>query len=122
MPNVRRAGRIILRVNGELIDAKGSWEYNLGGVAREFIVGADRVHGTMETIQLATLSGTITDRSDLDVQAMRDIVDTTIELVLGSGKSVIFRNAAATGEWTQTTEEAEIDASFAALSAEEIFA
>ena len=119
MATNRRAGRIQLYVNGTLIDAKGNWTYSLGGVSREAIVGADRIHGYREPVAIPMIEGVITDRSDLDVAAMRDLTDTTVQLILGNDKTMILRNAWAAGEWNQTTEEAEIEVSFQGLSAEE---
>lgn len=119
MASNRRAGRIQLYVNGELADAKGNFSYNLGGVNRETIAGADRVHGYKETVIPAHIEGVITDRSDLDVAAMRDTVDTTVQLVHGNDKTIVFRNAWFVGEGAQSTEEGEIEVAFDALSAEE---
>lgn len=115
----RRAGRIQFYIDGQLADAKGNFSYSLGGVNRETIVGADRVHGYKETVMAAYVEGVITDRSDLDFAAMRELTDTTVQFIAGNGKTVVFRNAWFVGEGVQTSEEAEIQVRFDALSAEE---
>lgn len=119
MATNRRAGRITLYVDGVLMDAKGNFSYSMGGVTREAIVGADRIHGYREPVSVPYLEGTITDRGDLDVAALRGLTDTTVQLVAGSGKTIIFRNAWFAGEGVQTTEEAEIEVRFECMSAEE---
>jgi hypothetical protein len=116
----RRAGIIQVQIDGEVLDAKGSWSYNLGRPVREAIVGADVVHGYKETPQVAFIEGEITDRGTLDVAALSQITDATVTLSLANGKVVVLRNAWAAGEWTGNTEEANIPARFEASGAEEV--
>jgi hypothetical protein len=106
--NNRRAGRVFLKVDGELFDAKGSFSYNLGQDKRDGIIGADGIHGYKETPQIPYIEGAITDRGDLDLEkvCLQDNVTVTLELV--SGKTIVLANAWFSGEGTVTTEEAEI--------------
>lgn len=106
--NNRRAGRIYLKIDGEMHDAKGSFSYNLGQDKRDAIPGADGIHGYKETPQVPFIEGAITDRGDLDLEAMcrQDGVTVTLELV--NGKTIVLANAWFAGEGTVTTEEAEI--------------
>lgn len=106
--NNRRAGRIYLKIDGALHDAKGSFSYNLGRDKRDAIVGADGIHGYKETPQIAFIEGAVTDRGDMDLEAMamQDNVTVTLELV--NGKTIVLANAWFAGEGTVTTEEAEI--------------
>jgi len=106
--NNRRAGRIYLKIDGVLHDAKGSFSYNIGQDKRDGIVGADGIHGYKETPQIPFIEGAITDRSDLDLEALvkQDNVTVTLELV--NGKTIVLANAWFAGEATVTTDEAEI--------------
>ena len=120
MADNRRAGLISIAVNGELLDAKGEFSYNLGTTRREAVVGADRVHGFKESVQPASLEGKVTDRRTLNLRALTSITDATITLRSGTGKTVVFRNAWFSGEGKVSTGEGEIEVSFQALSAEEV--
>lgn len=106
--NNRRAGKIYLKIDGELRDAKGSFSYNLGNDKRDPITGADGIHGYKETPQVAFIEGAITDSDDLNVESMvtQDNVTVTLELV--NGKTIVLSNAWFAGEGTVTTEEGEI--------------
>ena len=106
--NNRRAGRIYLKIDGTLHDAKGAFSYNLGHDKRDAIVGSDGIHGYKETPQIPFIEGALTDRGDLDLQdlATQDNVTVTLELV--NGKTIVLANAWFAGEASVTTEEAEI--------------
>jgi hypothetical protein len=106
--NNRRAGRIFLKIDGVLHDAKGSFSYNLGRDKRDGIVGADGIHGYKETPQIPFIEGAITDRGDLDLEALARQDNVTVTLDLVNGKTIVLANAWFAGEATVTTEEAEI--------------
>lgn len=119
MANTRRAGRLQFYVGGELIDVKGDVSYSLGGVNRQAVVGVDRVHGFKEELIVPYVECKATDRGDFDVAGLRDLTDTTVQLVLASGKTIIFNNAWFSGEGEISAEEGEIAIRFEALGAEE---
>jgi len=106
--NNRRAGRIYLKIDGALHDAKGSFSYNLGHDKRDGIVGADGVHGYKETPQVPFIEGAITDRADIDLAKMTQQDNVTVTLELANGKTIVLANAWFAGEGGVTTEEAEI--------------
>lgn len=116
----RRGGIIFVKVNGQQLDAKGNFTYNLGVGIRETIVGSDAVHGYSEKPQAAFIEGEITDNSQLDLAALAKTDDATITLELANGKVVVLRNAWAAGEFTGNTDEGNIGVRFEGLSAEEI--
>lgn len=116
----RRAGIISVAVNGVRYDAKGNYTYNLGRPLREEIVGSDGVHGFKETPQAAFIEGEITDRSDMDLDALVSLTGATVTLELGNGKVIALRDAFFAGEGTGNTEEANIAVRFVGASAEEI--
>ncbi len=116
----RRGGIIQLQVGGVLHDAKGSFTYNLGRPLREAIIGADGVHGYKETPQPAFIEGAITDRGDLDLNALVTVKLKTITLETANGKVIVLRDAWFAGEGSGTTEEGEIAVRFEGASAEEV--
>jgi tricorn protease-like protein len=120
MADNRRAGTISIAVNGEVLDAKGEFTYNLGTPIREPIVGADRIHGFKETPGTPMLKGQVTDRRGLDVRKLANITDATITLVSGTGKTIVFRQAWSGGGFDISTSESAIDVTFYALDAQEV--
>ena len=116
----KRAGILYLKVDGEIRDAKGNFNYNLGRPKREAIVGADTVHGYKETPQVAFVEGEITDKGDLNVSQILNIEDSTITLELRNGKTIVFKEAWFAGDGNIGTEEANIAVRFEAKGAEEI--
>lgn len=108
----RRGGIITVQVNGEKYDAKGEFTYNLGRPQRSAIVGADTVHGFSETPQVGFIEGEITDRSDLDLEALVTIEDATVTLALANGKVIALREAWYAGDGNVATQEGNITARF----------
>jgi hypothetical protein len=117
----RRAGIIQLQVDGEILDAKGNFTYNLGRPKREAILGSDGVvHGFKEMVQVPFVEGEITDRGDLDVEAMIGMTDGTVTLALNNGKTIVLRSAWFAGEGTGNTEEANIPVRWEGKNGEEL--
>lgn len=116
----RRAGLIQVQVNGVIVDAKGEFTYDLGGVKREPIIGADGVHGFMETPKIAFIDGTITDRGDLDAAALFAGKDQTVTLSLSNGKVISMRNSWFAGDGQGSTKESELKVRWEGQSGQEI--
>jgi hypothetical protein len=116
----RRGGIIQVKVDGEVLLAKGNWTYNLGRNKREAIPGSDVVHGYKESIQTPFIEGEITDRDDLDLAAFLDARDVTVTLELANGKTIVLRNAWQAGEGTGNTDEGNVAVRYEGLSAEEV--
>lgn len=117
---MRVGGIIEFKANGNLFSAKGSFTYNLGQAKRDPVIGHDSVHGYKELPQAPRIEGAITDRSDLDLQALLNLQNATVTLTLANGKIIVLREAFYAGEGDVTTEEGEIQALFHGTSAEEI--
>lgn len=115
----RRAGIISVQINGEVQDAAGDFEYNLGALKRETMIGVDKVHGFKETPQAPFIKGTIRDRKTLDLKALASMEDVTVTLQLANGKVVVLRNAWFDGDGTAKVDDASIEVSFSGMSAEE---
>jgi len=118
----RRAGIIQVAVNGEIYDAKGDFTYNLGANKREAILGADQVHGFKESVQAAYIEGEITDRGDLNVEALLNAEDVTVTLRLANGKTIALTQGWYAGDGDIGTTEANIQVRFEGNKAEEISA
>ena len=86
--NNLRAGKIYVKINGELRDAKGDYTYNLGKPKRDAIIGADGVHGYKETPQVAFIEGAVTDSDELDLATLATADNVTVTLELNNGKVV----------------------------------
>jgi len=114
------AGIIEFKINGEIQQAKGNFTYNLGKPKVEPIIGADGVHGFKGLPQAPKIEGEITDRADLDVEAFVTIRNATITLSLSNGKVIVLKGAAYTGDGDVQTEEANIQAMFQGIGAEEV--
>ena len=116
----RRGGIIQLQINGELQSAKGNFTYNLGRPKREAIIGSDGVHGYKETPQVSYIEGEVTDRGDLDLEALVTLTDATVTCVLANGKVFVLREAWYAGDGEASTEEGAIKVRFEGKSGEEI--
>lgn len=116
----RRGGIIQFQVNGVLHEAKGNFTYNLGRPKREALVGSDTVHGYTEKPQPAFIEGEITDRSELDLDALVRVTNATVTLVLAVGKVISLGGAWYAGEGTGNSDEGNIGVRYEGVSAEEI--
>lgn len=116
----RVGGLIALKVNGDTYYAKGNFTYNLGIPRKEGVVGADRVHGYKETPQIPYIEGEITDRQEIDMEAVRKITDATVTLELANSKVIVLRQAWEASEGTGNTEEGNATIRFEGMSAEEV--
>lgn len=115
-------GTLTLKVNGEVQWATGDWEYTLGLPKRMPAMATFGLVGFTEEPTPATLKGKIYDRSGFDLAAMHKLKDATIQVDLANGKSIVFRNAFASGDWNVAAKAAEITCEFTAELAEEITA
>jgi hypothetical protein len=115
-----RAGTITLKADGLVLDAKGSFTYNLGQPRRQAILGHDRVHGSYALPQVPYIEGAITDGAEFDLAAIVTAKDLTVTLDLASGKQIVLRQAWYAGEGNVTTEQGEIAARWEGMSATEL--
>lgn len=110
--NNLRAGKIYVKINGDLKDAKGDYTYNLGKPKRDAIIGADGVHGYKETPQVPSIEGAITDAPNLSLADLATVDNATVTLELANGKTIVLNNAWYAGEGSVTTGESEIAVRF----------
>ena len=91
-----------------------------GGVAlgaqkfgqRGQIVGADSMHGFMETPQPGFIEGEITDGDDVDLGALSLTEAATVTLELANGKMFVLHDAYYAGDATGNTDEGNVDVRF----------
>jgi hypothetical protein len=107
-----RAGVIWLKIDGQQLEAKGSFTIQPGAYKREAIVGADGIHDYKVTPQVASIEGAITDNKDLDTNKIRNATNVTVTLELVNGKLWVLEEAWYASEGTMTTEEGEIGIRF----------
>ena len=110
-----------LYVNGVQMNLKGDPTINIGGKQRTLIMGADgRAHGYQVKILKASVSGTLTDTSDLDLVLLRDMKNATVKIEKPNGKTVIINEAAFSGEADENGSEGEINFAFEGTPGEEL--
>lgn len=115
----QRVGGIIqFQAGGVLLAAKGNFTWNVGKPKRDAVIGADRVHGYKEAVQVPFIEGAITVDEDTDVDAILTLKDATAFLSLSNGAAVILKDAWQAGEGSGTTEEGELPVRFEAKTGE----
>lgn len=121
MANPRIGGLIFVKVNGEVLKAKGAFTYSLGIPKREAVMDAGGgVAGYKETPQVPYVEGAMTDSDALDLKAILEMKDATVTIELANGKTIVLRQAYCASEGQVSTEEGEISIRFEGFSAEEI--
>lgn len=116
----RIAGIISVSIDGELQQAEGDFEINLGAAKRETLIGSDAVHGFKETPQAPMIKGTIRNRRTLDVRRMVELTNATIHVGAGNGKAYVLRDAWFSGDGNINTGDSKIDVEFTGRSCEEV--
>lgn len=116
----RRAGVITVQMNGQVLDAVGSFSYNLGHAKREALVGPDRVHGFSEKPQAPYIEGEIRDAGDFSLTDLLDATDVTVTLKLANSKTVLLRDGWYAADGKADTDEGKVEVRFEGMSAEEI--
>jgi hypothetical protein len=119
---MRRAGIVAFKIDGEIFDVKGNIQYGLGKPVREAMVGHDRVHGYKELPTAAFCELEITDGSNVSLDFLASITESTIQIELANGKIVVFRRAFCTNPdgLGAGTEEGNIALRFEAEEGEEV--
>ena len=118
--NRRIGGIILLKVDGNQLQAKGSFTYNLGVPKKEMVVGSDGVHGFKETPQVPYIEGAITDLDELDVETLQRTRDATVMLELANSKIIAIEEATYSADGAVTTEEGEIEVRFEGVRGREV--
>lgn len=110
-----------MKVDGQLLKAKGAFTYNLGAPKREAVLDAGGgVAGFKEMPAVPYIEGAITDYDELDVAALLRTKDATVTLDLANGKTIVLRDAYFAADGNITSEEGEVEVRFEGFSAEEV--
>lgn len=112
----RVGGTIQIAVDGEVIQAVGSWTYNEGSPIREAQVGADRVHGYMEKPQAPFIEGQGRFTSDVDIASLKNKTNATILMNLPNDKVFTLTGAWFAGQGDITTEDGAINVRYEGLN------
>lgn len=115
-----RGGLISVKLNGEIQDGVGNFDYVLSGDERTTEVGATTVLGASSKPVVPYIEGEISDRGDLDLVKLFDAIDVTVTLALKNGKTILGRNGWYTGPRQGSTEKGIVKVRWDFLSCEEV--
>lgn len=109
VPKGRVAGLITIQANGIVLNAVGSFTYNLGQPKREYLVGPSGLQGYKELPQIGSIEGEIRDSQEIVITDILNLVDAVITLTIASGKIIMCSNAAYCADGNGETEEGNIE-------------
>jgi hypothetical protein len=107
-PN-RLAGTVFLYVDGQNYMLAGDFEYKPSKVARETLVGMDRVHGFAEKPVAGHIAGTLRDSGVLSVASINAMDNVTVVAQLNNGKTIVGRNMWTVEDQTAKATDGTID-------------
>ena len=117
-----RGGVVSLTIDGITEDCKALAVIRPTGFQRESIVGPDGYHGTILKGAAPGADITITDRGNLEVTRLQNLVSTTVIIELANGKLYQLTNASVLDQVELNPETAEIPLTLACEHCEEITA
>ena len=120
MANRRVGGILKVKVDGQRLQAKGEFTYNVNKTKRESVVGQDTVHGFKEEPKALFIEGAITDSDELSLSDVQGLRDATATLDLANGKTIVLREAFYAADGDVTTSEGEIQFRLEGIDGEEI--
>lgn len=91
-------GAVSLRIEGEPFEFDAEVTYDIGGESFETVMGAQKPAGLKVMPTAPYIEGTIRDRDDLDLAALKGLKDASITLLLRNGKTIWLNGAAQVGE------------------------
>ena len=114
------SGLFNLKINGTLYTSKGNFTYNHGGIKNEAqVAGNGDIAGFKTSRIIPFIEGELFDTRDLDVKAIKSIVDAEITLELANGKVFVLIGAHWAGDGNVGTEEANFAIRFEGKDSEE---
>lgn len=96
----RLAGVAYLTVDGTNYMLAGDFAYSVSKVARETLVGQDRVHGYSEKPAQGKMSCSVRDAGGMSVAGFNAMTNVTVTVELANGKTIVGRNM-----WTVEAQE-----------------
>jgi hypothetical protein len=93
-------GTMSVYIGGTLMELTGKVDLEYGGITREPVVGPGGVISGrwMEKYKAATLSIEVSDGSQVDVVAFKDITFVPLQIAMRNGKTILIPNASCTGD------------------------
>ena len=104
-------GRIEIRANGQLLLSKKGATLQWGGVMRVPVV-EDDYQGFTEEVSEARVTVTVTDRDDVSISRLNDIIGGTINFDAIGGKQYILNDVTAKDDPTLTGGEGGVELEF----------
>lgn len=87
------AGTAYLKVDGNQYSLRGSVTANLKAENREGVAGLDGVHGYKATPMVPFIEVDLSTTPELDLNALANLDDITVQLECANGKAGLLRNA-----------------------------
>ncbi|UQZ89533.1 hypothetical protein C4J81_15355 [Deltaproteobacteria bacterium Smac51] len=121
MSDLYRAGVVKVAINGQRVDINASGlRYSFGGVKLTEVVGADEFHGFSGEVVPAFIEFTVTDHKKLDVEALLNLEDATVTVVLFNKKTLVLSNASNTSDRTGQSSDGAITMRMVGTSLKEL--
>ena len=103
----RVAGTIYFQINGDLVPARGSFEYRLSGTKNESIPNADGSTSIGGSFNDGYIKGNVANYRDVNHKAIKEAEGVTVTLQLANDKVIIARDAFQTDECVVNVETGE---------------
>lgn len=111
---------IFVKIDGDIIPAKGSFEYRLSGEQKEAIPNADGSIGIGGKFVEGYIKGTIANYNGVDHDRLKSAEGVTVTLEQANGKVVVAKDAFQTDESVGNVESGEFPIQFSSETVEEI--
>lgn len=112
-------GKAIIRFDGVEYKTADDATLNPGGVSREPVKGAGKVHGFTETTEAPELECTLYHTADLSLAAIRAIDNATVIFETDTGSRWVLTGAFVTDTPSLKTKGGEVAVKMSALTCEE---
>ena len=112
-------GKAIIRVDGNELRTADEATLSIGGVSREAVVGAGKVHGHTESTVAPELECTIYHTADTSLKEIAAITDATVLFEADTGRRFILTGAFVTDVPSLKVKGGEVDVKMSALTCEE---
>lgn len=120
-PTTNRIGGVLnFTIDGTQYAARGNFEVTPSTVKREGIAGQDYVHGYTELPIVPGIKGDLTTTSELSLQTLEQITDSTIQCSLANGKTYVLSQAWTVSAFAISTAEGRCAVEFQGISIDEI--
>jgi Phage tail tube protein. len=93
MHEQRSAGIIYVKIDGDQIEARGKFTYQLSGEKKDGGANADGSAYLTGKAELGFIKGSISDTNKVDLEALKDAEDVSVTLELGNGKVISAKRA-----------------------------